>query len=98
MGNTPTPDARWLAFYKFVREHRVRAFVSIEPVMAFDVLPFADGLLELKDQLDMVYIGYDNYKCKLPEPPLRSVALLGERLKKGGVRVSYKTLRERWDQ
>jgi hypothetical protein len=42
-----------------------------------------------------VYIGYDNYGCKLPEPPLAKVKALISRLD-GLTRVHAKSLRLAW--
>ncbi len=97
MGMTPHPAERFDRFHEFLDKHHGRGFLSIEPVMDFDFARFSGDILNIKDRLEMVYIGYDNYKCKLPEPRLVDAVALGERLKKNGVRVSYKTLRERWN-
>lgn len=75
---------------------KYRRFISVEPILNFDVERFANALLNAKPWA--VAVGYDNYGNKLEEPPLAKTLLLIEILKKAGIKVYKKTLRERWNQ
>jgi hypothetical protein len=73
-----------------------RKFVSIEPVMDFDLTGFVSELKAIKPE--MVAVGYNNYpeKCFLPEPELEKTQALIDRLRPF-TKVITKTLREgRW--
>lgn len=69
-----------------------RKFVSVEPVMDFDLDDFASSLLNIKPWA--VAVGYDNYHNGLPEPSLEKVMRLIRILEENGVTVYRKTLRE----
>lgn len=43
---------------------------------------------------EFVYVGYDNYYFKLPEPELAKTKQLGAVLEAAGVQVRWKVLRE----
>jgi len=45
---------------------------------------------------EFIYIGYDNYGNKLPEPPLSMVLRLINALRSHGITVYEKTLRKAW--
>lgn len=63
--NVPLPSRR----YKAMKTLRwPLKFVSIEPIMDFDLDTFTNWIREIAPF--MVYIGYDNYNWRLPEPPL----------------------------
>jgi DNA repair photolyase len=50
-----------------------KKFISVEPILDFDLEIFSDWLQEISPF--MIYVGYDNYRNNLPEP------LLGKTLK-----------------
>jgi hypothetical protein len=65
--------------------------LSIEPIMKFtDVFPAL--ILAIKPKF--VAIGYDNYGNNLPEPSLAETEQLITTLKKAGITVYRKTIRE----
>jgi len=69
----------------------LRLFISIEPIMAFNgVASFTHDILAINPEF--VYIGYDNYSHRLPEPTLEETNELIERLRMNGVEVRIKTL------
>jgi len=70
-------------------------FVSIEPV-----LDFTEGFAEQIKSTGafMVYVGYDNYDNRLPEPPLEKVRRLIEELRRGPMIVVEKTMRPSWKE
>jgi len=67
--------------------------VSIEPILDFTDR-FDREVAEIKPIL--VYIGYDNYGNRLPEPPLRKTVSLIKFLEARGIEVRTKTLRPAW--
>lgn len=68
-------------------------FVSIEPILEFDLEEFTRWIEDISPIL--VYIGYDNYNNKLPEPPLHKTLKLIDRLKMVSI-VVKKTMRLAW--
>lgn len=70
-----------------------RKVVVVEPILDFDLEDFAKELRELNPS--EVYIGYDNYGNKLPEPPYSKAKELVERLS-AFTRVHAKSLRPAW--
>ena len=71
-----------------------RTMISIEPIIDFDLNIFPD--LIVKAEPEFVYVGYDNYGNKLPEPSLRKTMELIDMLKEHGITVYTKTLRKAW--
>jgi protein gp37 len=65
--------------------------ISIEPVMDFDLETFTQWIKDINPAI--VYVGYDNYNNRLPEPSLDKTKQLIEKLK-SFTRVRIKTLRE----
>ncbi|MEM0344945.1 MAG: DUF5131 family protein [Thermofilaceae archaeon] len=70
-----------------------RKVIVIEPVLDFELDEFVSALREVRPA--EVYIGYDNYGNRLPEPPLSKVKLLIEKLS-SFTKVHAKTLRAAW--
>ena len=88
ISKAPPPVER----YKAMKD--IRGFwkmVSIEPVMNFSISTLCSWIRDIKP--GFVYIGYDNYNNKLPEPPLRSVLKLIDCLQQY-TEVRTKTLRD----
>jgi hypothetical protein len=72
----------------------IRTFLSVEPVLKFDPENFFQHLLALYPEF--IYIGYDSGGNKLDEPELSDVIVLIDRLKKEGMDVREKLMREAW--
>lgn len=70
-----------------------RKMVSIEPIIKFTEL-FPYILAHIRPEF--IYIGYDNYRHRLPEPSLQETMTLIDRLKSLGIDVRIKTLRRAW--
>ena len=70
-------------------------FISIEPILDFDLDVFTKWIEEINPF--MVYIGYDNYNNKLPEPPLAKTRELIKRLEDFTL-VIRKTIRPAWNE
>jgi len=68
--------------------------ISIEPILDFDPEVFLNKILRIKPTL--VYIGYDNYNNKLPEPPLAKTQELIQQLRQHKIEVRLKTIRKAW--
>jgi len=71
-----------------------RKFVSIEPIMDFDLNALPQRIELIKPEF--VYIGYDNWSNNLPEPPLEKTLELISRLQQF-TEVRTKTIREAWN-
>jgi hypothetical protein len=83
-----TERARAMAELSFKRK-----FVSVEPILDFDLDIFADmieGIAPIH-----VSVGYDNWNNHLPEPSLSKTKRLIERLNEF-TEVRERTLREAW--
>jgi hypothetical protein len=70
-----------------------RKFVTIEPIVDFDVQIFAEGLDCIRPEF--VNIGADSKGHNLPEPPIEKVYALIEKLKGYGIEVREKHNLER---
>ena len=75
LSKAPSPYDRFLALSKFPY-HR---FISIEPIMDFDLFQLLDWLEILKP--DIVEVGADNYHNHLPEPSSQKLESLLYHLK-----------------
>ena len=87
----PPVNERYEALYRL--EHP-RKFVSIEPIVDFNLGPFASWIQGIAPEV--VYVGMDNHDNHLPEPSLVKVTdLIGCLREFTEVRV--KSLREAWN-
>jgi hypothetical protein len=85
LSKAPPPLERFRAMAEL---RHARKFVSIEPVMDFDLEVMTRWLKEIKP--DIVEIGADNYHNHLPEPPWEKVEALLEPLREFVPRVVKK--------
>lgn len=97
ISKAPLPSRRLYAMERVAQEVGGALMVSIEPVLDFSP-NFADRILRVANKAGefFVYVGYDNYNNRLPEPPLKKVLELIERLRKCNIRVYEKSLRKAW--
>ena len=72
----PSPYDRMLAMC----DVRSPKFVTIEPIMDFDVNVLVEWLVRIKP--DYVYIGADSKNCNLPEPSSEKINALIDKIKK----------------
>ncbi|MEB3816914.1 MAG: phage Gp37/Gp68 family protein [Desulfurococcales archaeon] len=70
-------------------------FISIEPILDFDLDTFTRWIEEINPF--MVYVGYDNYGNRLPEPPLSKTLEFIRRLEDFTL-VIRKTIRPAWSE
>lgn len=85
ISKAPLPFERYRAMKELRYEKKS---VTIEPILDFDIDTLTSWIQEIGPRI--VYIGYDNHGCKLPEPPLWKVKELIGRLK-NFAEVRYKT-------
>ena len=90
VSSAPPPSER-IRYMKALRF--LRRMVSVEPV-----IDFTDGFWQriVDIEPEFVYIGYDNYGNRLPEPPLNKTLELVDRLRQHGITVYTKTMRKAW--
>jgi len=90
ISKAPQPPERLEAMIELSHEYKA---LIIEPILDFDLKEFVYMIKRVKPVF--VYVGYDNYGNKLPEPPLKkTIALIDELSEFTDVR--YKTLRRAW--
>ena len=93
ISRAPQPSGRLLAMRRLRRRGFTNIMISIEPILYFTDF-FAYSIIDIEPAF--VYVGYDNYGNKLPEPPLyRTLRLIGI-LRSHGITVYTKTLRKAW--
>ena len=88
----PLPSIRYEAMKKLKWDLK---FVSIEPILDFDLEEFVKWIKDINPF--MVYVGYDNYNNKLPEPSLKKTQALIRRLEEFTL-VIKKTIRPAWNE
>ncbi len=92
ISRAPLPSER-IAYMKALR--CLRKMVSIEPIIDFSSpRSFAEKIAEIEPEF--VYIGYDNYDNRLPEPTLDKTLELIDNLRQHGITVYEKTIRKAW--
>ena len=85
----PTPRERFEEMARLDWSHKI---VVIEPILDFDP-ELVDWVRRIQPEL--VYIGYDNYNYRLPEPQLSKATTLVEELRTF-TEVEAKVLRKAW--
>jgi DNA repair photolyase len=85
----PSQKERFEAMKNLDWKHKA---VVVEPILDFDP-EFSDWIKEIKPE--MVYVGYENYNNKLPEPELSKTQAFIDDLK-GTVQVEVMDLRKAW--
>lgn len=91
---SPTPWTRIMYMLELRKMTELDFFVSVEPILSFNVFWFVAVFKLLRPWA--VAVGYDNYKHFLPEPKLEETEELIKKLEKTGVRVFRKTIRKAW--
>lgn len=90
ISNAPLPSNRYFAMKKLNWDKK---FISVEPILDFDFETFYEWITDIFPF--MVYVGYDNYSNKLPEPPLNKTLRLLTEISKMSLAVR-KTIRPAW--
>ena len=81
----------------FLSDHnflKLPLFISIEPILEFDLKWFVSNIKAVKPWA--VAVGYDNYHNNLPEPELHKTERLIEELEKLNIKVYRKTIKKAW--
>jgi len=92
ISRAPKPTDRLRKIFFHAGSWRID-YVTIEPILDFPLNEFVSWLQHLKPEF--VYIGYDNWNCRLPEPQLKKTLKLIEELEKF-TEVRLKTIRKAW--
>lgn len=95
ISKAPPQDERLYWMIQLSDMTRNKLFISIEPILDFDLDEFA-LMIQLSSPW-AVAVGYDNYNHRLPEPPLAKTLQLIEELEKFTT-IYRKTLREAWNK
>ncbi|MEM2197234.1 MAG: DUF5131 family protein [Desulfurococcaceae archaeon] len=90
ISQAPLPSIRYGAMKKLEWPMK---FISIEPILDFNLDRFTEWIRDINPF--MVYVGYDNYGHKLPEPAHDKTLKLMERLSEFTL-VVKKTVRPAW--
>jgi len=94
LSKAPSQWHRLFAMWELRQLARNQRFLCVEPVLDFKTRDFYRKIVDVAPWA--VAIGYDNYNNRLPEPGLRRVYNLLERI--APITTVYvKTLREKWD-
>jgi len=72
--------------------------VAIEPILQFHLNKMISMLKKIRNSCKnlIVYIGYDNHRCQLPEPTLQETETLIKKLEALNFNIRIKTLRKAW--
>jgi len=89
--NAPLPSERYKAM---VELDFPRKFLSIEPIMDFDLLALFEWIKDINPEY--CEIGYDNYHNRLPEPSIRKTRRLISLKRRVGIDTREKTIRKAW--
>jgi len=92
ISGAPLPSVRYKAMKKISWPLK---FVSIEPILDFNYITFIKWIKEIQPFL--VYVGYDNYDWRFPEPTLQKTLRFIEELKRFTC-VMEKTIRPAWNE
>lgn len=90
MSKAPHTSVRYNAM---VDLENVKKFISIEPIMDFDILDFTQMVIDI--QPEIVEIGVDNYQNNLPEPSSIKIKNLISSMEANGITVVRKQGLER---
>jgi len=92
VSNAPLPSHR---YQDYLRIDFSRKFVTIEPILEFDMDLLVDWIRNIGPE--RVYVGYDSKNCFLPEPELAKTKELERRLNRL-TKVKIKEERKAWWQ
>ncbi|MCD6422416.1 hypothetical protein J7L13_03670 [bacterium] len=95
ISEAPPPRLRTKIFSSF---YHVKKMVTIEPILDFDFYSFISMLEDIDYSCGklIIYVGYDNHNCHLPEPKLEKTKMLIATLEDMGFYVRVKSLRKAW--
>jgi DNA repair photolyase len=93
ISEAPTPYERYMGMWNVPKttpmfSYPIKTFVTIEPVLDFDVDIFAKWIGEIKP--DFINLGADSKNHNLPEPTVEKIMAFVEELKKYGIELREK--------
>lgn len=88
IGNAPAPIKRY-AYIKKLRQMFCPVFVTIEPIIDFDVDIFSKWIIDIEP--NFVNIGADSKQCNLPEPSPEKIRELIEILTENKIVIKKKS-------
>lgn len=92
ISSAPIPSVRLMSFAEIWHHRKV---VTIEPILSFHhsvMMAWLEGI-----EPEIVYVGYDNHNCRLPEPSLaKTQKLIDEMREREFTDVRVKSLRKAW--
>ncbi len=84
------PTERIIWFKKLIKDYELMIyFITIEPIMDFDLEPFAKMIINAKPSF--VNIGADSKRCNLPEPGWGKVSALIQKIQEAGIEIRQKS-------
>jgi len=83
----PEPHERYLAM-KVFKQCKWDIFVTIEPIMDFDIDILSKWIIDLKP--NFVNIGADSKRCNLPEPSREKILEFIDRLEANAINIKKK--------
>jgi len=89
VSTAPLPSQRYESMKNLKWDNKI---ISIEPVIDFDLNVFIKWVEDIKPFL--VYVGYDNYRHRLREPPIEKTTALMDAISTNSI-VIKKTLRSK---
>lgn len=94
VSKAPVQGVRMSYMMELSRRTELPLFISIEPILDFDLKWFISNIKTVKPWA--VAVGYDNYNHKLQEPELRKTEKLIKELERVGIKVFRKTIKKAW--
>ena len=91
ISQAPYPCTRKNAMAKL--DHS-RKTITIEPILDFTLEVMIEWMNLIKPEI--IWVGYDNHNCRLPEPPLEKTQALIDGLRTEGFDVRLKSIRKAW--
>jgi DNA repair photolyase len=90
ISKAPIPEERYKAFMRICSlfGNKIKKFLTIEPVLAFDLEIFAKWIADMKP--DFLNLGADSKSHNLPEPTVKDIMALVDRLHEYGVDLREK--------
>lgn len=89
ISKAPEPSERVHAMYLLqCFDHQFKLFVTIEPIMKFDLKDFLNDLRIINP--DFINIGADSKHCNLPEPTPKEVQALIKAIQEAGLNIRVK--------
>lgn len=91
ISKAPHPKFRFETMRRLIHPHLE---VTIEPILNFVPSVLLDWIKLIKPKI--IYVGYDNHECGLPEPFLEKTLDFIGLLRSSGFNVRTKTIRKAW--